>query len=327
VRVSVGFVIDKLEVRIPARAPYTGDFAALYSELRADPHADPFHPSRYYGAVGDLRPYGIDAIVHCHCKFGKYGDHKVELLETGGRSLAHLVNEIGQIFDVNVMKLEIMRVDLAADVKGIPVWVFQDTFRAAYKQVVNDIERADQFIRMGRGEVQTIYLGRRPNLYRVYNKIAELKLHYAAVERRANGPIPTFEDLYGYPAEGFLLTRVERQIGGSRVPAQISTIELLKWNAMDFDPFERLEFLAGGKPEPNPDDYDLTTYLAGVGLRTTALAVGMQRTRRLINKLSPGNAARVCRKFRDFLPAVPDEFVVPPIRELYRESVTRQLAA
>jgi hypothetical protein len=320
-------VIDKLEVRIPARAPYEQDFASLYSELRAHPNGDPFHPSRYYGAVGDLRPYGIDAILHAHCKFGKHGDYKVELLETGKRSLAYLVNEIGQIFDVDVMKLRIMRVDLAADVTGVPVWFFQDALRVAYKQVTNDIERADQFTRMGRGEVQTIYLGRRPNLFRVYNKIAELKLQYAALKRKAgNRPMPSFEDLYGYASEGFLLTRVERQIGGSRVPEQISTIELLERNALDFDPFERLEFLAGGKPEPNPDDYDLTKYLAGVGLRTTVLAVGMQRTRRLINKKSRGNAARFCRKFHEFLPVVPDDFVVPSLRNLYRESVARQLA-
>jgi hypothetical protein len=321
-------VIDKLEVRIPARAPYTRSFNSLYSELRADPKKDPFHPSRYYGAVGDLRPYGIDAILHAHCKFGKDANHKVELLDTGKKSLAFMVSEIEEIFDVNPMKLAIMRVDLAADVEGVPVWFFQDTLRASYKQVANDIERADLFIRMGRGEVQTMYLGGRPNLYRIYNKIAELKHQYDALVRKAgiNGPIQSFEDLNGYPSEGLVLTRVERQIGGSRVPDQISTLELLRKNAMDFDPFERLEFLTGGKPEPNPDDYDITTYFAGLGLRATALTLGMQRTRRLINRKSRGNAARVCRKFSEFLPPVADEFAVPPLRDLYRKSVERQLA-
>ncbi len=323
----VGCVIDKLEVRIPARTPYTRAFASLYSELRANPKKDPFHSSRYYGAVADLRPYGIETILHAHCKFGKDGDHKIELLETGKRSMAFMINEIEQIFDVNPMKLEIMRVDLAADVEDVPVWFFQDTLRASYKQVTNDIERADQLTRMGRGEVQTIYLGRRPNLFRVYNKIAELTLQYSALERKvgATGAIPSFEELYGYSREGFVLTRVERQIGGSRVPEQISTIERLRRNAIEFDPFERLEFLAGGKPEPNPEEYDLSRYLQGIGLRTTVETLGMQRTRRLINRKSPGNAARVCRNFRDFLPAVPDYFAVPALRDLYQKSVATQL--
>jgi len=55
--------------------------------------------------------------------------------------------------------------------------------------------------------------------------------------------------------------------------------------------------------------------------------MGMQRTRRLINKKSRGNASRVFGKLRDFLPPVSGELVVPSIRELYRESVGRQLAA
>jgi len=324
----VGGVFDKLDVRIPARTPYTQAFNSFYQEVRANPKMDPFHSSWYYGAVADLRPYGIEAFLHAHCRFG-HGDHKVELLETGKRSLAFVVNEIEQIFDVNALKLEIMRVDLAADVEGVPVWFFQDGLRAAYKQVTNDIERADLLTRMGKGEVQTIYCGRRPNLFRVYNKIAELKLKYSALVRKngTDSPIRSFEDLYGYPEEGLVLTRVERQIGGSRVPNQISTIELFRKNALDFDPFECLEFLVGGKPEPNPDDYDLTQYLAGIGLRTTVGVMGMQRTRRLINKKSRGNASRVFGKLRDFLPPVSGELVVPSIRELYRESVGRQLAA
>lgn len=328
-RGSLKNVIDKLEVRIPARAPYTRSFAEVYSDLRSDSQRDPFRSTRYYGAVGDLRPYGIEAVLHSHCKFGKEGSHKVELIDTGRRSFAFLVNEIAQIFQINPMGLEIMRVDLTADVPAVPVCFFQDCLRAAYKQVTNDIENLEKFTRMGRGDVQTMYLGRRPNLFRIYNKIAELKREYSALVRKIpNGePVPTFEDLYAYPAEGFLLTRVERQIGGSRVPAEISTVGLLRDNALNFDPFERLEFIAGGHPEPDPDDYDLTTYLAGTGLRTKIEQLGMQRVRRLINKRSPRNAARTLKRFRDFLPVDPTEFVIPPLRDLYQESVRRQLAA
>ena len=179
-----GGVIDKLELRVSSRASYTAEFGTLYSELRTGQGKDPFHATRHYVAVADLRPYGFDAVLHAHCKHGKYGDHKLELLETGKRSFRELVDEMERIFVGDPMRLEVMRVDLTADVEGVPVSFFQDALRVAYKQVANDIEKADQFVRMGRGEIQTLYLGSRPNCFRIYNKIAELKKQYAVLKRK-----------------------------------------------------------------------------------------------------------------------------------------------
>jgi hypothetical protein len=174
-----GSVIDKLELRVPSRAVYTPEFGNLYSEIRTGEGKDPFHATRHYVAVADLRPYGYDVVLHAHCKHGKEGNHKLELMETGQKSFAELVCEINRIFVLDPMRLQTMRVDLTADVMGVPVWFFQDALRAAYKQVANDIEKADQFARLGRGEIQTLYLGSRPNCFRIYNKIAELKKQYA----------------------------------------------------------------------------------------------------------------------------------------------------
>jgi hypothetical protein len=142
----------------------------LYAGLRTGDGKDPFHATRHYLAVADLRPFGYDAVLHAHCKHGVKGNHKLELTGTGRRAFSELVKEIQRIFMVDTMRLELMRVDLTADIVGIPVAFFQDAFRAAYKQVANDIEKADQFVRMGRGEIQTIYLGSRPNCFRIYNK-------------------------------------------------------------------------------------------------------------------------------------------------------------
>jgi hypothetical protein len=192
---------------------------------------------------------------------------------------------------------------------------------------VNDIENAEHFMRMGRGDIQTLYLGKRPNCFRIYNKIAELKQQYVALKRQQTEehPLPSFGELFGYPSEGFVLTRVERQFGGSRIPLELSTLRALKENALTFDPFSRLELIAGGRPDPNPDDYELMKFLAGKGLRQVFDEQGMQRTRRFVNQKSRGNAARVFRELKDFLPCSLAGFGIPDLRQRYIESVQRQL--
>ena len=322
-------MIDKLELRVPSRTVYTDEFGKLYSELRHGNEKDPFHSARHYVAVADLRPYGYELVLHTHCKHGKEGNHKLELVETGQKSFNEFVSEINRVFVVDPMRLEIMRVDLTADVVGVPVWFFQDSLRAAFKQVANDIEKADQFSRLGRGEVQTLYLGSRPNCFRIYNKIAELKRQYAALKRNEidEQPLPSFEELYGYPSDGLILTRVERQFGGSRIPDELFTLRGLKDNAANFDPFASLEFLSCNTPEPDPNAYDLMKFLAGLGLRHLIREQGMQRTRKFVNKQSRGNAARTFRELSDFLPRTGGDFSIPDLTGLYRDSVQKQLAA
>lgn len=322
-------MIDKLELRVPARTVYTAKFRELYSELRNGNGKDPFHATRHYVAVADLRPYGYELVLHAHCKHGKGGNHKLELMETGQKLFKDLVSEINRVFVVDPMQLQIMRIDLTADVVGVPVWFFQDSLRAAFKQVANDIEKAVQFSRLGRGEIQTLYLGSRPNCFRIYNKIAELKKQYAALKRNETEEqqLPSFEELYGYPSEGLVLTRVERQFGGSRIPDELSTLRALKENATTFDPFASLEFLSCNKPEPDPDAYDLMKFLAGLGLCHLIREHGMQRTRKFVNKQSRGNAARTFRELSDFLPRTGTDFSIPDLTGLYRDSVQKQLAA
>src|SRR5262245_17949289 len=125
-------MIDKLDVRVPAATPYSREFSALYAELRNDPKG-PFRPSRHYLATADLRPTGYRAILHTHCKFGR-GDHKVELIDTSTRGFNEIVNEVTRVFDVNPSGLELIRVDLAADIPGVPVTWFLSHTRAKFKR-------------------------------------------------------------------------------------------------------------------------------------------------------------------------------------------------
>ena len=319
-------MIDKLEVRVPATAEYTPAFGQLYSTLWNDPPNNPFRASRHYCVVGDLRAFGYDAILHAHCKHGEAGNHKLELLDTGIRSLEELLREIESVFQVSPSTLEIMRLDLAVDVMGVPVSVFQDCARAAYKRIVVDFENAEQFVRMGQRDIETIYLGKRPNCYRIYNKIAEYKTQYAKVQRQIpENFVPKFEDLYGYSPEGVVVTRVERQYGGSRIPQQISNVALLRENVETLHPFEPLEFLFTGIPEPDPGFYDLSTYLKGLGLRDLIAKCGLHRARRFINKKSPGNAARILNKLAEFIPSPSPDFSIPDLNELFQQSIRCQL--
>lgn len=314
-------MIDKLEVRVPAKIQYSRDFQRLYSDVRKS-RTDPFSPSRHYLAVGDLRPYGYDAILHAHCVHGD-GNHKLELIDTGRTALSGMVREIERVFDVDARRLEISRIDLAADILDVPVAWFLAHLRAKWKRFTADLGTIE-YARMGKLGVETFYLGKRPNCYRIYDKLGEFRYQWSRLKVE---PKPSFEVLYGLPESGAVLTRVERQIGGSRVPAAIGTVRKLDC-LTSFDPFANLEILTGAAETPNVDEYDLSMYLQGRGLQVVIQELGgVHRARAWLNKYSDGNAARTLRKLSDFLPASGHGVSVQGIGEAYRHSVQKQLAA
>jgi hypothetical protein len=338
-------MIDKVELRVQGFTPYSPEFSRLYQEIRNDPRG-PFRPSRHYIASGDLRKYGHPAILHTHSLHDKHGNHKLELIETGKMTYVQMRQAIHGIFDVDTGPLELMRVDLAADVVGVPVSWFEKYVRAQYKRwtaEIGSINPEGQFSTMGKSGVETFYLGKRPNVIRIYNKIAERRGEYMRLKRRAlteaktlamREPMgtpfmflfPSFEQMFGYPETGFILTRVERQIAGGRVPEQLSTFARLR-AADEFDPFEKLVFLDGGKLDPNQADYDFPTYCMGMQTRQLIQEQGFHRTKQLLNQRSPRNAARILRRVADFLPQGGDLLTSKGLLERYQQSVSKQLAA
>jgi hypothetical protein len=321
-------VIDKLDVRILADAPFHPEFSKLFQELRYDPEKDPFRPSRHYALVADLRPYDYDAILHMSFKWGKYGNHKLELIDTGMMPFSRLVNEVERIFQVDAMRLGIMRVDLAVDVKGVPVPWFQARVKANHKQCIANFGSAE-FVEMGKSGIQTLYFGKRPNLYRIYDKTAELKQQYAKQLRKlpTGQERPRFEELYGIPEQGYVLTRVERQIGG-KIPDALATVAGLR-NLDNFRPFEKLRVLTGGEAEPNPDEHTFMEYCTGMYLRERAQREGMHPTLKFISQHSKRNTKWVLDKFAEFLPEEHAEQFINTayLDESFRRSVMRQLAA
>ncbi|HWR35889.1 MAG TPA: hypothetical protein VN622_08490 [Clostridia bacterium] len=321
-------MIDKLDVRIPSDAPFHPEFNRLYSDLRYEPDKDPFRRTKHYELVGDLREYGHDAILHMSCKWGKRGDHKLELVDTGVMSFSRLVNEIESVFQIDGKGTEVMRLDLAADVKDVPVSWFQSRIKAQHKRYLANFGSA-KFVEMGKGGIQTLYFGKRPNLFRIYDKHAEYLEQYKALLRRlkSDAQIPTFEEFCGLPENGVVLTRVERQIGGGRIPEELATVGKLK-NLENFEPFRNLRFVMGGAGEPSEDDYPFETFCTGMYLREKAEKEGMQATHRFISKASKRNTSWALEKYKDFLP--PEHETVTAnthhLNELFRQSVTRQLS-
>lgn len=321
-------MLDKVDIRVPHHAQFEPSFSELYVELVNDPKLNPFHPSRHYSQVADLRPFGYDAILHLQCRHGRFGHHKLELIDVGQKTFPRMVVEIERIFtDIDAMRLEVMRVDPAADVQGLSVPWFRERIRARYKQFVEAIG-SEAFRELGKGAIQTLTFGRRPNFYRIYDKIAEFKHQYAQMCRglRDRSSIPPFAELFGVPEDGYTLTRVERQIGADKIPPELATVGQLR-NAADFRPFDALGFITGGITEPRPEHYRFEHYGTGMFLRSMAQMQGMQATLRFISRFSNRNTGRTLRKYRDFLPTEDDNEIVNTdyLNELYRESALKQL--
>lgn len=337
-------MIDKLEVRVPAGTPFSRKFERVYSEIaHSEDFYKHFRPSQHYLQVGDLRPLGHSSILHFSNKHGKEGNSKLELLDCGKMGYSQMLDEIEGVFKVNPGALDVMRVDAAADVPNVPVAWFHGAARAKYKQFAQQVSKEKLEIQsdtMGKREIQTLYFGKRPNCIRVYNKIAEFEHEYSGFLRKIqnsadNGPclraIPTFEEIYQRQRTD-VLTRVERQMAGGRIPHKLTIVATLKRHGAEYNPFDKIEFTnsAQMRPEPNPWNYKLKTYAAGMYFRQRIEAEGMHFFRAWVNRHSRRNADKIIKEFRDFLP---EEITSAPgiteveLFERYRDSFARQMAA
>ena len=321
-------MIDKLEIRVPYEAPFGPELDQVQHDLRRGYPTDGFRPSQHYKLSGDLRSFGIPAIAHLSCKHGDRPDHKLELLETGTRSFGEILGVIGRAFCFDPLEAEVMRIDLAADVPNVPASFFETTAYARHKRAACDIGDS-QRMRLGAAGIETLYVGRKPNCLRIYNKPLQCLEQYRKLKRQLGNracPLP-FERIFGF-SENSVLTRVERQIAGSRVPLQLATVSNVRCNAAEFNPFANVQLHARITPLPKPEECKLSKWLQGMQLRELRMKYGMHRTRKFINQYSKGNAARVCEEFAPFF-VVDSEKAITSDRlyGIYRESIRKQLAS
>jgi hypothetical protein len=95
----------------------------------------------------------------------------------------------------------------------------------------------------------------------------------------------------------------------------------------DYNPYERLEIISGGVVTPSKDAYDIDTYMAGMWLRDRIKTEGLPHVHTWLNDATNGHATRTMQTYKDFMPPCDGQITREEIYELYRSSVSRQLAA
>jgi hypothetical protein len=281
----------------------------------------------HYAGRADLRPVGIDAILHLQCKHGQKHS-KLEVLDVGKKPYSEIVSLIEDVAEVDRDQLGIMRIDLTADVRGVTVSWLKSHARFKFKRTENEYGQFRYSI-VGHGEVETILAGARPNVYRIYNKTKEYLYQFRRMQRKASPDAEPleFEKEFGLK-DTDIVTRIERQCGGSQIPKELTMFGCLR-NLPNFNPFRSLEIISSGQIAlPSPEQCDGLEYYTGLGLHCEAQRVGMQEFRRKLNKQTQGNAARTLERYGRFFPdGAEAQITVEQIISTFRQSVIDQLAA
>jgi hypothetical protein len=349
-------VIDKADFRIPEFAQPGPALAEVFAQLRRGYAVPPFRPSRLYQYSADLRnDFGIDAVVHLYCRFGR-PNHKVEIVDAGEKTLEEIAAIVASLFEVDPWTLSTMRVDLAADIAGVPVPWFQHNTVVNRKQFASQIKKAGeqelQFIGMGTASAQTIYAGKRPHLIRIYDKPAELRKQLRKKELDCNRfnrlmegmdlsdeqkyygsrYVPTFEEFcrtHGFQyREGEVVTRVERQIGGDRIPPELATMNGLRFAHELDEPFVGLRIVSA-EPILNlnsvPDDVPVRDFLAALGLNALSAHFGSaQLAQSFVRRNANGNGKRILESLEGCLGPSRHPLTVEEINESFRRSTLAQ---
>jgi hypothetical protein len=322
-------MIDKADLRGSRSVAFRPEVQKLVRDIDYARNSLRFRPTPYYIGVADLRPdLGIDAILHAYCKHGPNKDHKLEIIDTGKKSVSDMAAIAESVFDCDANELELMRLDLCADVTGTKVSWFLPRTRVKYKRFGREIGTTMNYAKLGHGDVETIMAGKSPNVFRIYDKVTESKMQFKKLLRKTSPDAepPDFEREFGFK-ESAIITRVERQHGGRGIPPVLSTFGALA-HAPDYNPFEPLEIMTGAPHRPAIDECSgVTEYFTGIGMNVVLGEMGMQQFRPFLNRHSGGNAARMLERYRPFLAPPESELTSEQLYGIYRESVIRQLAA
>ena len=325
-------MIDKLELRLPRVTLFRPAVREFLAESRHFKKSSRTMGSGRYEWVTNLRPIGIDALLHYSLKREEKdpheGESKLELLDTGKKGFSDLVVQIDETVECTPDDLDIMRIDLCADIHQVPVQWFLGRTRVKFKRIANEIG-VPKYQRIGKAGIETISAGKRPNIVRVYDKVAECKDQLRKLQRKRSRDADelTLEREFGI-SENAVITRVERQFGGQRIPREIDCFGRLS-RLPEFNPFTNIEIRNGtGANIPTIEECGLDTWLSGDSLHRRQNEMGEQQFRRWLSKYSNGNAARYLKKYADFVqPDGDNVLTTETIFRTYRDSVMKQLAA
>ena len=160
-----------------------------------------------------------------------------------------------RIFDGECYDDAILRADLTADVRGIPVTSFGKAMWCKFKHTNQQEYGEFQHLTTAhnRFAAQTLYYGRKPKQVRFYDKtrhrrsLAVLLPGIHRLQRKRGEELSSFADVYGYdPSE--IVTRAERQMGDRETASawKVATFGQIP-QLVKCDPWERLHFVDDAK--------------------------------------------------------------------------------
>ena len=311
----MGGAIDTLEVRVPGEEFWARDLRRICRSRISDTSPLLQRQGGQYRQVVDLRGAGLSGILYLVSRVS--GSNKLVISRAGGLPYRHILGDIGALFDVEVLALQVMRIDLAVDVVGYPMAWFRENVAVRRRYCRDEIGTVSYRTKVRRG-IETMYFGRRPNLIRVYDKIAQLKAE--GRRRKKLDDIPN-ADKESWP-DGVNVTRVERQYGGKGIPSQLSTLGAIQVEGPIIDPFKPLEFSALGSAAI-PDDLGGASFLKAFGLTRLIQERGCHASIAELNRRTGGKGKRLFCNVLGYRSKEVKE--APDLLALYRQSLATQL--
>jgi hypothetical protein len=316
-------VLDKVEVRVSGHAMPQPELQYFIRQLPYAGFDGAIRKARHYTGIIDARmALGIDAMVHFHYRRNKPKDHKIEIIESGHKTVGDLRGIIKSLFDIDPDECPLMRVDFAADMPGLPIQYAQSSLRVRYKRSSDERGEMD-YETIGGRILEYFRYGKSPNCIRAYDKDRECQTRYPEFLKRASRDAepPTFEECFGFP-RGSIMTRIERQAGGGRLPIELRKFSDLQ-NAAEYDPFSSIEIVPSVFPIPDVRKCGEAELVKILGVHTLVQRLGLQNARAMLN--INGNAARTLRPYYEFQRDIEDaSFSREDIVQSYRQSTLRQ---
>jgi Replication initiation factor len=295
-------VIDKLEVTVDPEVPLNAQFESEYRRVRK-------MPDKIYKEKASIKPLGMNAMLFRYCRFN--ATHKLSIVKVSRMTIQDVAALIVKVFDCDPWDLRLGRVDFAIDLRDVAMDWIRAHVRVPHKRWKDERGFDERSKGLERGK--TLYIGSRADLFRFYDKGAQLA-----------GRSVSSTDGLGTLRVGGTLSRIEHQLRRGRIPLDICTLKTLAANATSFKAFAPLTFVAGGREELKPSDYSCREYFEGTQLRHRIEQYGLARTWQFLNE-NWGNAGRMVARLADFVPPTPTGFRLPRLSEMHREGLRFQL--
>lgn len=306
-------MIDALELAVPWTVPQKHGLWAN----RPSRDAGPEQP---YASKIDFRSK-LNVIVysgHRHPIPPAKRHYKLQFTEMRLFTSDDLFYQIGQLFMLGrqqIKQLKVMRVDFAADTL-VPVQWYRENCRAIDKQQYEEIQTWHESTRQG---FTTIIFGKRPDLFRIYDKVEETKKGNRKRKETIEFLHPGI--LTGAPEP--TITRVERQCSAAAVPTPLKTLGDLLLHSTDFNPFEKLRF---NKCRAFPDTQKWTPHklLMNLGLKAAVEKEGLAVIRARMNR-SGRKAKQYFDHYSELLHPIAAGMDNETLTGLYQKSTVFQL--